>query len=178
VFRKDEICPCRFHITRAQCSEVIGLLFLNTEPLNSWLTFAMFAKIKEIDERYARLENELVQPEVLQDRKHYQRLLKERSGLAPIVHTFRKYEALEKELANNRPLLDDPDPEIRKLAREEVDSLKKRSPRWRGISGFSFCPRTRMMIGISFWKSEPAQGARRPACSPQICLECMRDTRK
>lgn len=124
MFRKDEICLCRFHITRAQGSEVIGLLFLNTEPLNSWSTFAMFAKIKEIDERYARLENELVQPEVLQDRKHYQRLLKERSGLAPIVHTFRKYEALEKELANNRPLLDDPDPEIRKLAREEVDSLK------------------------------------------------------
>lgn len=87
---------------------------------------AMFEKIREIDERYTRLESELTQPEVLQDRKHYQKLLKERSGLAPIVSTFRRYEALEKELANNRTLLDDPDPEMRKLVREEVDALKEK----------------------------------------------------
>jgi protein subunit release factor A len=49
---------------------------------------AMFEKIREIDERYNRLESELTQPDVLQDRKHYQKLLKERSGLAPIVSTF------------------------------------------------------------------------------------------
>jgi len=86
----------------------------------------MFEKIQEIEERYIRLENDLAQPEVFQDRKHYQKLLKERSDLAPIVDTFRKHSALERELADNRPLLDDPDPEIRKLAREEADSLKER----------------------------------------------------
>jgi peptide chain release factor 1 len=86
----------------------------------------MFEKIIEIEERYTRLEHELAQPEVFQDRKHYQKLLKERSGIAPIVDTFRRYHALERELANNRSLLDDPDPEIRKLAREEVDSLKEK----------------------------------------------------
>jgi peptide chain release factor 1 len=86
----------------------------------------MFEKIREIDERYTRLESELAQPEVFQDRKQYQKLLKERSDLAPIVDTFRNYNTLERELANNRSLLDDPDPEIRKLAREEVDALKEK----------------------------------------------------
>ena len=86
----------------------------------------MFEKIKEIEERYARLENDLARPEVIRDQKQYQKLLKEHSGLARIVNAFRKYETLEKELANNRPLLDDPDPEIRKLAREEVHSLKEK----------------------------------------------------
>lgn len=85
----------------------------------------MFAKIKEIDDEYTRLEAELSRPEILRDRKQYQKLLKEHSGLSRIVNTFRKYEALERELANNRSLLDDPDPEIRKLAHEEADSLKR-----------------------------------------------------
>jgi peptide chain release factor 1 len=84
----------------------------------------MFAKIKEIDERFTRLESELARPEVIRDQKQYQKLLKEHSSLTPIITAFRKYEALRNELANNRSLLDDPDPEIRKLAREEVDVLK------------------------------------------------------
>ena len=86
----------------------------------------MFEKIQEIEDRYTRLENDLTQPEVFQDRKHYQKLLKERSDLALIVDTYRKHRALERELAENRPLLDDPDSEIRKLAREEADSLKEK----------------------------------------------------
>jgi peptide chain release factor 1 len=86
----------------------------------------MFAKIKEIDQRYTQLESELANPEVLRDQKHYQKLLKEHSSLSPIISTFRKYEALRDELANNRSLLDDSDPEMRKLAREEVDVLKEK----------------------------------------------------
>ena len=86
----------------------------------------MFAKIKEIDERYTQLESELARPEVIRDQKHYQKLLKEHSSLAPIIDTFRKHEALQNELAGNRSLLDDSDPEIRKLAREEVDALKEK----------------------------------------------------
>jgi peptide chain release factor 1 len=86
----------------------------------------MFAKIKEIDERYTRLENELARPEVLRDQKQYQKLVKEHSGLSFIVNTYRKYEALQSELADNRSLLEDSDPEIRKLAREEADTLKEK----------------------------------------------------
>jgi len=86
----------------------------------------MFAKIKEIDERYAQLENELARPEVIRDQKQYQRLVKEHSDLSPIINTYRKYESLQGELADNRSLLDDSDPDIRKLAREEVDTLKEK----------------------------------------------------
>jgi peptide chain release factor 1 len=86
----------------------------------------MFSKIKEIDERYTRLENELARPEVLRDQKQYQKLVKEHSGLSPIVNAYRKHEALQSELADNRSLLADSDPEIRKLAREEADTLKEK----------------------------------------------------
>jgi len=85
---------------------------------------AMFAKIKEIEERLEQLENELALPEVIRDQKRYQKYLKEHSGLLPIVEAFRNYKSLQKEIETNRTLLDDPDTEMRKLAKEEIESLK------------------------------------------------------
>lgn len=84
----------------------------------------MFGKVKEIEERFDRLESELARPEIIRDQKTYQRYVKEHSLLSPIVNTFRKYRSMEEEIKNNSALLSDRDPEIRKLAREEIDTLK------------------------------------------------------
>ena len=83
----------------------------------------MFAKIKEIEERYGELEGRLSSPEIVKDPKAYKRYAKEHSMLAPIVSTYRQYESVQEEIESNRSLLDDPDPEIRKLAREEIENL-------------------------------------------------------
>ena len=83
----------------------------------------MFSKIKEIEDRHGQLEEELARPEVIKDQNLYRKLLKEHSGLSPIINTFREYSAVEEEIENSRTLLDDPDPEMKKLAREEIDSL-------------------------------------------------------
>jgi peptide chain release factor 1 len=84
----------------------------------------MFAKVEEIEERFDQLENELARPEIIRDQKTYQSYLKEHSRLSPIVNTFRRYRGVQEEIENNRPLLNDSDPEMRKLAREEIDTLK------------------------------------------------------
>ena len=84
----------------------------------------MFAKVEEIEERFEQLENELARPEIIRDQKTYQSYLKEHSRLSPIVSTFRRYRKVQEEIENNRPLLNDSDPEMRKLAREEIDTLK------------------------------------------------------
>jgi peptide chain release factor 1 len=84
----------------------------------------MFGKIREIEDRFEQLEGELVRPEIIKDQKVYQKYLKEHSQLTPIITTFRKYKSVQEEMENNRPLLDDPDPEMKKLVREEMDSLK------------------------------------------------------
>jgi peptide chain release factor 1 len=85
----------------------------------------MFRRIKEIEERFHHLEGELTRAEVVRDQKTYQKYLKEHSGLLPLVHKYREYVAVEEEIAENRSLLEDPDPEIRKLAKEEIESLKE-----------------------------------------------------
>lgn len=84
----------------------------------------MFAKIKEIETRYNEIENRLGLPEVVQDQKVYQKFVKEHSALAPIVTAFREYQAVQAEIENSSSLVDDPDPEMRQLAREELDALR------------------------------------------------------
>lgn len=84
----------------------------------------MFAKIREIEERYDSLERELSNPQVINNQKIYQKYLKEHSTLSPIVETFRRYKSVQQEIEDNKTLLNDPDPEIRKLAKEEIEELK------------------------------------------------------
>ena len=84
----------------------------------------MFGKIREIEDRFEQLENDLARPEIIRDQKTYQKYLKEHSHLKPIITTFREYKAVQEEIESNRSLLDDPDHEIKKLAREEIDTLK------------------------------------------------------
>jgi peptide chain release factor 1 len=84
----------------------------------------MSGKIKEIEQRYDEIEMHLGRPEVIQDQRLYQRYVKEHRSLRPIVTTFRKSMYVKGEIENNRSLLDDPDPEIRKLASEEIETLR------------------------------------------------------
>ena len=83
----------------------------------------MFAKVKEIEARYNELEIDLGRPEVIRDQKTFQIYAKEHSMLVPIVTSLRKHKSLKNEIESNQSLLNDPDPEIRKLAREEIDTL-------------------------------------------------------
>jgi peptide chain release factor 1 len=84
----------------------------------------MFENIKEIEDRYEQLEKELARPEIIRDQKTYKRYSKEHSHLHPIIDSFRKYTAIQEEIQKNRSLLDDPDQEIRKLAREDIETSR------------------------------------------------------
>lgn len=84
----------------------------------------MLANIKEIEQRYYELETELGRPEVIQDQKVYQSHIKEHGSLAPLITCFQKYQAVQDEIESSHSLLKDPDQEIRKLAREEIEGLR------------------------------------------------------
>jgi peptide chain release factor 1 len=84
----------------------------------------VFGKIIEIEQRYDELEAQLGQPEILRDQELYRSYLKEHSALMPIITIFRKYQSVQSQIESSRSLLDDPDPEMKKLAKEEIDSLQ------------------------------------------------------
>jgi len=84
----------------------------------------MYAKIEEIENRYVEIEGELSRPEVMRNQKAYQEIAKEHSQLKPIIQTFRKYKSIQKEIEESKSILDDPDPDMRKLAKDEIESLR------------------------------------------------------
>ena len=85
----------------------------------------MFPKVEALEARYEQLEGELAMPGVVRDQKIYQKYAREHRTLEPIVASFRKLKELREEIEGNRSLLNDPDPEFSKLAREEIAELNE-----------------------------------------------------
>ena len=84
----------------------------------------MFPKIHEIEERYDELEDKLGRAEVIRDQAAYLKYMKEHSLLTPLVEVFRKHRSVLDEIESNKSLLNDPDPDMAHMAKEEIDLLK------------------------------------------------------
>ena len=84
----------------------------------------MFDKLAAVEERYVELENLLVSPAVIADRKDFVKLSKERSGIEQIVHTYRAWKDLQQQIEGNRSLVHDADEDVRAMALEELPGLK------------------------------------------------------
>ncbi len=85
----------------------------------------MFERLDDIKERYRELETRLSDPETIKDQDTFRRLAKEHSDLGEIVRTYDRYLSVQDEIKENRQMLNDSDPEIRQLAKEELDGLEK-----------------------------------------------------
>ncbi len=81
----------------------------------------MFDKLLGIENRFNTLEQLLSDPEVLQDRKAYQKYAQEHAELGKIVAVFRTYKRTLAQLEDGMDLLKDKDPDIKSLAKDEVD---------------------------------------------------------
>jgi len=85
----------------------------------------MFERLDDIKERYRELEARLSDPETIKDQDTFRRLAKEHSDIGEIVRTYDRYLSVQDEIKENRQMLNDSDPEIRQLAKEELDGLEK-----------------------------------------------------
>lgn len=85
----------------------------------------MFNKLIGVEERFGQLESLLSDPAVLQDRDAYQKYAREHSELTDIVAAYRSYKDLDQELNDSLELLKDNDPEMKSLAKEEVERLNE-----------------------------------------------------
>ncbi len=88
----------------------------------------MFAKLESIERKYEELEQQLSQPDVVNDQEHFRKLSKAHADLAEIVNVYREYKQFAHDLEDNQELAQDPDPEMRELALAEVKSIKEALP--------------------------------------------------
>jgi peptide chain release factor 1 len=82
-------------------------------------------KLEEVEDRFLKLEESLSDSEVIRNQSAYQKLAKEHSELAPLIAKYRRYKSLINELSQNRELLEDPDPQIRDMAKGEMESIRE-----------------------------------------------------
>ncbi len=69
----------------------------------------MFEKLNELSDRFAELDETIMQPEVIRNHEKYLLLVKERASLQPIVDKYRLYQEVTRHLNEARELLSDPD---------------------------------------------------------------------
>src|SRR5262245_32025079 len=79
-------------------------------------------KLSTLVRRHEELEQLLCEPEVFGDPKRLNTLNRERAQLTPLVEAYGRYRGLEKQIADNREML--ADPELGALARQELPELE------------------------------------------------------
>jgi peptide chain release factor 1 len=89
----------------------------------------MFDKLRGVEERFIKLESLLSDPKVVQDRAAYQKYAREHAEINEIVNNFRAYQKVDAELDESLELLKDSDPEIKSLAKEEIERLNEEKTR-------------------------------------------------
>ncbi|MBI5211817.1 MAG: peptide chain release factor 1 [Nitrospirae bacterium] len=88
----------------------------------------MLEKLLTIEEKYEEITNSLANPNVLSNPPLYQKYSKEQSDLFPIVEKIKEYKKLLADLEGAEELLKAGDGDLRDLAQEEMEELKKRKP--------------------------------------------------
>jgi peptide chain release factor 1 len=89
----------------------------------------MFDKLAEVEQHFAGLSEQMADPAVISDRKKYTQVAKERANLVALVEAYRTYKRVVEQIQGSELLLEDKDPEIRDLAREELAELRPRKAR-------------------------------------------------
>ena len=86
---------------------------------------AKIIKLKEIEDRYLQINEELMKDEVVSDVKKYTRLSKEQASIRGAYEAFQNYKKYTAIIEDGQEMLKDPDPEIREMATMEIDEAKQ-----------------------------------------------------
>jgi peptide chain release factor 1 len=84
-------------------------------------------RVRRIAEHYDELTNLMAAPEVIADFTRLNEINQERYAIEELATLFRRYETVQKQLAENRDLLAESDPELVELAEQEIVALENES---------------------------------------------------
>lgn len=86
---------------------------------------SIFSKLDDLVVRHQELESRLADPELIAQPKLYQSCAKEKKNLDALVEVYAEYRRTQTQLAENRDLLNEADPSIRDMAKEEIPALEQ-----------------------------------------------------
>ena len=87
----------------------------------------MFDRLEELVEKLAAIQEELSQPDVVNDQARFKKLMKEQSDIAPVVEKYQEYKQAKQDVEDSLAMIDEEsDEEMKEMAREELADAKKR----------------------------------------------------
>ncbi len=89
---------------------------------------SLLDKLDGLEARFQEVSLLITDPSVIADMKRFVKLNREYRDLEPVVAARKEYIQLRKSIDEARELLSENDPEMRQMAREELDSANARLP--------------------------------------------------
>lgn len=88
----------------------------------------LFDKFEDLDERISHLEGRLSDPSLVGDQREFQKVVQEHAHLSKLQKVYQEYKQVETDIEDNKALLQDDseDPELKELAKAEMDELSER----------------------------------------------------
>ena len=84
----------------------------------------MEERLDSIVARYNEINEEMMKPDVVSDRKTMAKLGRDQNELTPIVETYQEYKQAESEYADAKELSKEEDKELRELGQAEIERLE------------------------------------------------------
>lgn len=88
----------------------------------------MLEKLLAIEEKYEEITEALLKPEVLSNHQIFQKFSKEQAELMPIVEKIKEYKKILSQIEDAEELIRSGDGDLRELAQEELEELKRKKP--------------------------------------------------
>ncbi len=81
-------------------------------------------KLNDMEARFDDLTRQMADPAVISDGETYRKIAKERSELEDTVAKYRDYKQAKRNCDEARSMVNDPDPELRQMANDEIQRLE------------------------------------------------------
>ncbi|BCD96087.1 peptide chain release factor 1 [Marinagarivorans cellulosilyticus] len=85
---------------------------------------SILEKLQTLTERYQEVGALLGENEIISNQNKFRELSKEYAELEPVVQCFERYEGVQADMDEARAMLDESDPEMREMAKEELDAAQ------------------------------------------------------
>ncbi len=82
-------------------------------------------KLEKVVDRFREVEGLLSDPAVVNNQEKFRSLTKEHADLSAVVEVYNAWCRVESDIAGNRELLQDAEPEMREMAKEELPGLEQ-----------------------------------------------------
>ncbi|GAA0106450.1 peptide chain release factor 1 [Paraclostridium sordellii] len=87
----------------------------------------MLNKLEVLEDKYKELSEKIADPEIINDQKVWQKLIKEHADLEPIIMKFREYKEVMNSIAESKTILqEESDEELRELAKMELSEMEEK----------------------------------------------------